>query len=108
VGSDGLDRLEELSQHVGNWAIVIARPVPMLAEASVLFAGISGMPMHQYLLLSALSNVGISAVYAAVGALSATVDSFLLAFAGSILVPLVAMLLVRTRPAPRALRQDTD
>jgi uncharacterized membrane protein YdjX (TVP38/TMEM64 family) len=71
----------------------------MLAEASVLFAGISGMPLAQYLLLSTLSNLGISAAYAAVGALSATVNSFLLAFAGSILLPLVAMLLVRTKPA---------
>jgi uncharacterized membrane protein YdjX (TVP38/TMEM64 family)/ubiquinone/menaquinone biosynthesis C-methylase UbiE len=99
VGNDGIERLEELSQRAGNWAIVIARPVPMLAEASVLFAGISGMPLAQYLLLSTLSNLGISAAYAAVGALSATVNSFLLAFAGSILLPLVAMLLVRTKPA---------
>jgi uncharacterized membrane protein YdjX (TVP38/TMEM64 family) len=108
VGSDGLDRLEELTQRVGNWAIVIARPVPMLAEASVLFAGISGMPIHQYLLLSTLSNLGISAVYAAVGVLSATANSFLLAFAGSILVPLVAMLLVRARPQAQPPQEETE
>ena len=108
VGNDGIERLEELSQRVGNWAIVIARPVPMLAEASVLFAGMSRMPLYQYLLLSTLSNLGISAVYAAVGALSATVNSFLLAFGGSILVPLVAMLLVRTKPKAQTLQEGTE
>jgi len=55
------------------------------------------MPMHQFLLLSTLSNLGISAVYAAVGAFSATVNSFLFAFGGSILVPLVAMILTKSR-----------
>lgn len=101
VGDSELKRLEELSRRFGNWAIVIARPVPMLAEASVLFAGMSGVPVYQFLLLSTLSNLGISAVYAAVGALSATTNSFLLAFAGSILVPLVAMLATRRRAPPQ-------
>jgi hypothetical protein len=47
------------------------------------------------MLLSTLSNLGVSAVYAAVGAFSATVNSFLFAFGGSILVPLVAMILAK-------------
>jgi uncharacterized membrane protein YdjX (TVP38/TMEM64 family) len=95
VGDHELTRLERLSQRVGNWVIVISRPVPMLAEASALLAGISGMSTYQFLLLSTLSNLGISVVYAAVGAFSATTNSFLLAFAGSILVPLVAMTLMK-------------
>jgi uncharacterized membrane protein YdjX (TVP38/TMEM64 family) len=98
VGESELEHLEVLSRRVGNWVIVITRPMPMLAEASVLFAGISGMPPGQFLLLTTLSNLGISAVYATVGALSADANSFLLAFAGSILIPLVAMLLSKTRP----------
>ena len=95
VGEQELARLEKLSQRFGDWVIVVTRPVPVLAEASALFAGISGMPMHQFLLLSTLSNLGVSAVYAAVGAFSATANSFLLAFGGSILVPLVAMILTK-------------
>ncbi|HUX75966.1 MAG TPA: VTT domain-containing protein [Anaerolineae bacterium] len=97
VGEQELARLEKLSQRFGDWVIVVTRAVPVLAEASALFAGISGMPMHQFLLLSTLSNLGISAVYAAVGAFSATVNSFLFAFGGSILVPLVAMILTKSR-----------
>jgi uncharacterized membrane protein YdjX (TVP38/TMEM64 family) len=95
VGEQELARLEKLSQRFGDRVIVVTRAVPVLAEAAVLFAGISGMPMHQFLVLSTLSNLGISAVYAAVGAFSATVNSFLFAFGGSILVPLVAMILTK-------------
>jgi membrane protein DedA with SNARE-associated domain len=82
--------------------IVITRPVPVLAEASVLFAGMSRMPTGQFMLLTMLSNLGISAVYAAVGAFSANANSFLLAFAGSILIPLVAMLAAKTRRKPQS------
>jgi uncharacterized membrane protein YdjX (TVP38/TMEM64 family) len=102
VGESELERLEALSRRVGNWVIVIARPVPVLAEASVLFAGISKMPIGQFLLLTTLSNLGISAVYAVVGALSANANSFLLAFAGSIFIPLVAMLLSKARRGKRS------
>lgn len=95
VGNNELKRLEKMSHRFGDWVIVVSRPVPVLAEASVLFAGISRMPAYRFLLLSTLSNFGISAVYAAVGAFSATINSFLLAFAGSILVPSIAMVIMK-------------
>ncbi len=91
VGVNELDRLEKLSRRYGDWAVLVSRPVPMLAEASVLFAGISHMPWWRFILLVTLSNLGISAVYAVVGALSANVNSFLLAFFGAILIPALAM-----------------
>jgi uncharacterized membrane protein YdjX (TVP38/TMEM64 family) len=95
VGERELTRLEQLNQRLGDWVIVVSRPVPVLAEASVLFAGIGRMPLRRFLLLCTLSNLGVSVVYAAVGAFSASVNSFLLAFAGAILVPLLAMMLMR-------------
>jgi uncharacterized membrane protein YdjX (TVP38/TMEM64 family) len=95
VGTGELQRLEEMSRRVGDWLIVVARPVPVLAEASILFAGMSRMPPHRFVLLTTLSNLGISAVYAGIGALSATLNSFLLAVAASILVPLLAMMIMR-------------
>jgi uncharacterized membrane protein YdjX (TVP38/TMEM64 family) len=101
MGEKELGRLQLLSERFGDWAIVICRPVPVLAETSVLFAGMSGMPAGRFMLLSALANLGISVVYATVGAFSATVNSFLLAFAASVLVPLTVMLLTRrARPLP--------
>ncbi len=102
VGVAELNRLEKLSQQYGDWAILISRPVPMLAEASVLFAGISQMSWWRFVLLSTLSNLGISAVYAFVGAFSASANSFLLAFFGAILIPGLAMWLMNRRVAGEA------
>ncbi|MBN1934616.1 MAG: VTT domain-containing protein [Anaerolineae bacterium] len=95
VGAQDLQNLENLRERFGDWAIIIARPVPVLAEASILFAGISRMPWSRFLLLTTLSNLGVSAVYAAVGAFSSNANSFLLAFGGAILIPWIAMLATR-------------
>ena len=102
VGESELARLERLSPRLGDWVIVVSRPVPMLAEAAVLFAGLGRMPFPRFMLLSTLSNLGISATYAAVGAFSATINSFLLAFAGSVLLPAVAMYLARGKSETEA------
>jgi uncharacterized membrane protein YdjX (TVP38/TMEM64 family) len=95
VKEEELARLEGLYQRIGDWVMIVCRPVPMLAEASVWFAGLGRMRVGRYVLLVTLANLGISAVYAAVGALSATVSSFLLAFAAAILIPLIGMLIAR-------------
>ena len=62
----------------------------ILAEAAVLFAGMGKMPFTRFILLSTLANLGVSAAYAAIGAFAAGVNSFLLAFAGAMLLPLLA------------------
>jgi uncharacterized membrane protein YdjX (TVP38/TMEM64 family) len=95
IGPDEMRRLEDMSRRVGDWVIVIARPVPVLAEASVIFAGIGRMRSSRFFLLSTLSNAGISAAYAAIGAFSAELNSFLPAFVGAILVPWLVMSVVK-------------
>jgi uncharacterized membrane protein YdjX (TVP38/TMEM64 family) len=97
VGAAELRWLEEKGHRLGDWVVVIARPIPVLAEASVLFAGTCRMPLNRFIMLSTLSNLAISAVYAAIGAMSATVNSFLLAMAGSILVPWLVMVVFKRR-----------
>lgn len=102
VGQKELATMEALSHRFGDWVIVVARPVPVLAEMSVLAAGMGCMPIGRFVLISSLSNLGISAVYAAVGAWSASVNSFLLAFAGAVVVPGLAMLLTRRTHDPQS------
>jgi len=97
VGESEMRRLERLSARLGDWVVVICRPIPVLAEASVLFVGLGQMSTIRFFLLSTLSNLGISAVYAAIGAYAANVNSFLLAVAGSVFLPGVAMLVLRER-----------
>jgi uncharacterized membrane protein YdjX (TVP38/TMEM64 family) len=97
IGDVELEHLDALGRRLGSWMVVVCRPIPVLAEASVLFVGMAHMPMGHFLLLTALSNLGISMVYAAIGAYSASLNSFLLAFVGAILVPLIGMGAMDTR-----------
>lgn len=71
----------------GDLMLAISRPVPMLAEASVIMAGALARPFSRFLAVTALANLGISLVYAAAGAFSAGVDSFLLAFLAAMGLP---------------------
>ena len=107
VGDGGLLRARELSDRYGDLAIVLCRPVPVVAEASVLFAGVMHVPAARFLRVCALANVGVAAVYAAIGAWAMSVDSFLLAFLGAMAAPGLAwvaarMFLPRAKEAPRA------
>ena len=97
VGDNELGRASLARNRFGDWMIVIFRAVPVLAEASVLFAGVAQMPFRRFLLLATLSNLGIAVTYSAVGAYALEVESFLLAFAGAILLPAVAMVVARLR-----------
>lgn len=91
VGKKEVARLETLGRKHGNWAIIIARPVPVLAEASVLFAGLGGMRLSRLMFLTGLSNAGISAVYVSVGVYSMRTGSFVMALLASILLPGLAL-----------------
>jgi uncharacterized membrane protein YdjX (TVP38/TMEM64 family) len=95
VGEPGLERADKLVRHYGDWTIVMCRPVPVLAEASVIFAGLVGAPFGRFLALTALSNLGVAIGYAAFGAFSMSVDSFLVAFLGALLIPGVVMGIAR-------------
>jgi len=95
VGADSLARAERVASDYGDWAIVICRPVPVLAEASVILAGLMHTPWRRFTVLTATSNLGIAAAYAAIGAYSMSVGSFLLTFAGAIALPGLTMLVAR-------------
>jgi uncharacterized membrane protein YdjX (TVP38/TMEM64 family) len=91
VGDAGLARAQRLVDRYGDWTIVLCRPVPVLAEASVIFAGLIKAPFKKFLMLTMWSNLGVAVGYAAFGAFSMSVDSFVLAFLGSLLLPGVAI-----------------
>jgi len=90
-----LDRLERARAKYGDWIVIVFRPIPVLAEASCVFAGAAAMPWRRFALLAALANLGISLAYAATGAFAAGRQSFLLAFTGAVCIPAIAMLLLR-------------
>lgn len=101
AGASEVARLALLAERHGHWFLLVFRAVPVLAEASVVFAGASRMSPRSFLTASALANLGISATYAAVGASAARTGSFLLLFAGMVLLPTLALWLVRPRARSR-------
>ncbi len=100
VGEAELARAERLAVRYGAAAIILARPVPVLAEASVLLAASCGMSLARFLVHCALANAGIALVYAVVGAFAMDVSSFLLAFAGAIVLPGIGLLVARLHRRP--------
>lgn len=90
-------RLTELWSRYGEWTLILTRAVPVLAEASVVFAGMTEMPMRRFLVLTTLANTGIGILYAAVGAFAMEWNSFLGAFLGSLAVPALAQAMMRVK-----------
>lgn len=91
VGVEQLKKLAAAAERHGSWILVTTRAVPVLAEASTIFAGMSAMRPYRFFSIVILASAGVSAGYAAVGAFAVDVGSFLMAFGGSILIPAVAM-----------------
>lgn len=101
VGDRELEEVSASFRSGAEWSLATMRPVPVLAEASALIAGMAGVPFARYLSITALANAGISAVYCAVGVNALATGSFLLAFAGSMALPGCLILCRRLMRRPR-------
>ena len=96
IGEDGISRASALMSRYGDLTIVLCRPIPVLAEASVVFAGLVRARFARFVALTAAANLGIAAGYSAVGAYSRGDSySFLIAFLGALLLPGLFILLSR-------------
>lgn len=80
-----LNRMETLADRYGILILILARPIPVFAEASVLLMGMMQLGWWRFLNAVGLSNLGIAAAYAALG------DRVQLpiALAASIAIPLI-------------------
>ncbi len=94
-------RLVRLHGRWGVWMLAAVRPVPVLAEASILFAGLARLPWRRALPLVLAANLGVSAVYGAIGAWTRGEDAFLLAFLAAAGLSGLAMLPLRSRHSLR-------
>ncbi|OEC86953.1 MULTISPECIES: TVP38/TMEM64 family protein [Methanobacterium] len=97
VDTKEISGFESLQKKYGDWIIIVSRSVPILAETSVLFAGIGRMKISRFISMITISNLSISMVYAAVGAYSAHINSFLLAFAAAIIFPGVMIVILKNK-----------
>lgn len=92
---DDLERIDRLGQDYGVWMLIVTRPLPLLAEAAVLLAGISGMSWRWFLPCVMLSNLGIALVYSTLGRLAYAEGHLLLALGASIALPILATTIAR-------------
>jgi len=87
------ERLESFAERHGLGLLIALRAVPVLAEASVVVAGTSGMPRTRVLAVTTLANLVVALVYAAAGSIAADLGSLELAAMASVGLPGLAMLL---------------
>ena len=90
LGAEECERLRGVLSRYGSYVLVMCRPVPVLAEASVLVAGATGLPLRTAMAATSLSNLGVAGAYAALGALSHDPVSFLVVFAATCILPALA------------------
>jgi uncharacterized membrane protein YdjX (TVP38/TMEM64 family) len=89
--SGQLDRIDGMSRRFGPLVLVVCRPIPLLAEASVLLLGTTDLSWRRFLIPLALSNLGVAAVYAVLGDLA----PLPVAIAASVAIPLLLTLISR-------------
>ena len=90
-GKQAIRDVESLTATWGVWALIVLRPIPVLAEASVLLAGLGRMPHQRFWPAVIGANLGLSIAYAALGSYSAKSGWLGLALAVSIAVPLALL-----------------
>ena len=85
--TDSLLTAEKNIQKWGIWPIVILRGFPVLAEASILIAGIYRFPAKLFWLPVMVANLGVVLAYVALGGISAHYGWFSLAVPISLGIP---------------------
>ncbi|NWD46953.1 3-dehydroquinate synthase [Pseudomonas gingeri] len=94
---------------LGTLSLVCLRGVPVLAETSVVAAGMQRYPLRQFLLVTTLANAGLALAYSAIGTALLEQNALLVAILASMVLPglfLGARSLLRTYRA-HARPQDT-
>lgn len=92
VGPQEYDRLERYFRSHGNLILVLMRPVPVLAEASVISAASLGVEIKSAMTYTTLANLGVAFAYACLGAWAAGRGTFILVFLTSLVPPAIFFL----------------
>lgn len=105
VGERELESAARAHARWGGFFLIASRAVPVLAEGSVVVAGVASMPLPRFFGCVGTSNLAIAVVYAGVGTYARDVNTFLIAFAASIVLP-GSLMLVQRALAARAARHS--
>ena len=94
VGTGELERAERLHQRFGTAVLIVCRGVPVLAEASTVFAGALRMRFSRFAFVTSSANLGLALAYASFAALGSGLSAVLAPFVLGVLVPALAIALV--------------
>ncbi|MDA3925621.1 MAG: VTT domain-containing protein [Kiritimatiellae bacterium] len=97
LGKSESERMRLFHKKYGIWLVLAMRPVPVLAEASMLFAGIARQHFGRTMIIATIGNLVVSGIYAAVGAYGEAKESTVTAFTVSVLLSGIMMLVSRKR-----------
>lgn len=100
VVGDDRARVEALLDRYGVAAVIVTRPVPLLAESVALVAGAAGMPMARFVAGALAGCVPVALLYAVAGARGRQADGAV-AFVVLVGLSLVALAISVRRSRPR-------
>lgn len=108
AGSANFEKMQAFTDRWGWIGIVLFRPVPVLAEFSVLAAGSARLDPVPLLAAAIPANLGVALAYAAAGAWLGQEPSLALPLLGGVLLFAVCALLVKFVTKARALARQTQ
>jgi membrane protein DedA with SNARE-associated domain len=91
------ERLARQQSRFGPLAVVLTRPLPLVAEAAAIMAGASGMRWQDFLIAAGSGNLAIALVWSLAGALGRQADSLQWVAIAAVAVPAVVAALVAVR-----------
>lgn len=97
LADDERERLLGQQRRYGPLAVVLSRPLPLVAEAAAIMAAATGMGWREFLLAAGSGNLAIALVWSIAGAMGRDADSLQWMLIGSLVVPVVITWLVLRR-----------
>ena len=97
LAADERAALADRERRFGPLAIVLARPLPLVAEATAIMAGAAGMGWWRFLLAAGGGNLAVAAVWSVAGALGRQADAFPWVLSAALAVPVALAWLAMRR-----------
>ncbi|MEA2231216.1 MAG: hypothetical protein QOD83_1032 [Solirubrobacteraceae bacterium] len=91
------DRAQALVRDRGALAIVLTRPIPVVAETAAILAGAAGMPLRRLALAAAVGALPPALAYALAGGYAKRLDADIAVLAGMLLLAAAFWLVARRR-----------
>ena len=106
VTAEERDRVEQMLERWGALAIVVTRPVPLLAEATAVMAGASAMSWQRVAIASLAGSLPPSLLYALTGSVAASFQSITLMFCFIMLISAAFWFISRKLAQPQTAKDS--